>query len=62
MVNFVETLFGLTAAAIVMALVLRLRGHRPRARRVAGVALALGAVAVLLELYLQYAVAASRAR
>lgn len=53
MVNFVETLFGLTAAAFVVAIVLRWRGNRPRARRVAGIALGLGVVAVILELYLQ---------
>ena len=54
MVNFVETLFGLTAAAFVVAIVLLLRGNRPRARRVAAVALAIGVVAVILELYLQF--------
>ena len=53
MVNFVETLFGLTAAGFIIALVLRLRGSKPRARRVAIAALCVGGVAVILELYLQ---------
>jgi hypothetical protein len=54
MVNFVETLFGLTAAAFVVAIVLRLSGKTAPARRVAVAALCLGAVAVILELYLQF--------
>ena len=55
MVNFVETLFGLTAAGFVVAIVLLLRGSRGRARRVAAAALGVGVVAVILELYLQFA-------
>ena len=53
MVNFVETLFGLTAAAFVVAIVLRLFGHRVRAWRTAWIALWVGVVAVILEIYLQ---------
>jgi hypothetical protein len=53
MVNFVETLFGLTAAAFVVAIVLRVMGRRVRARRTAVIALVVGAVAVILEIYLQ---------
>ena len=53
MVNFVETLFGLTIAAVLLAIVLRLRGGRPRARRIAIAAACTGAVAAALEIYLQ---------
>jgi hypothetical protein len=38
MVNFVETLFGLTAAAFLVAIVLRLRDQTPRARRTGAIA------------------------
>jgi hypothetical protein len=53
MVNFVETLFGLTAAGLLIALALLLMRRRARARRVALAALAIGLVAGALELYLQ---------
>ena len=53
MVNFVETLFGLAIAAAVAALVALLRRRRGGARRLGVAALALGALAGALELYLQ---------
>lgn len=52
MVNFVETLFGLTIVLAVIALVLRLRRRRG-ARRAGTAALVIGVVAVALEIYLQ---------
>ena len=53
MVNFVETLFGLTAAAFVVAIALRAFGHRLRARRTAWIGVWVGAAAAILEIYLQ---------
>lgn len=55
MVNFVETLFGLTVAGFVVAIALRLGGRPARAKRTAIIALAVGALAVVLEIYLQVA-------
>jgi hypothetical protein len=53
MVNFVETLFGLTALTFVIAIVLFFRGNRPRARRVAFWGCIVGVLAVAGEIYLQ---------
>ena len=53
MVNFVETLFGVTIVLVGAALVLRVRGSKPRARRTGLIALGTGTLAAILELYLQ---------
>jgi len=53
MINFIETLFGIGAVALVIALVCAVRKKRQAARRFGLVGFAAGAVGLALELYVR---------
>ncbi len=53
MVNFIETLFGLAIAAALASLVSLVRRRRDTARKLGLAAVALAALAGILELYLR---------
>jgi hypothetical protein len=53
MINFIETLFGITVVAIAAAIVMYWRGNRPAARKLGWLAAVAGAVAGVLEVYVR---------
>jgi hypothetical protein len=53
-INLIETLFGLAAVSAVAALIVRWRGRRPVARRLATFGGTCLLLAVVLELYVRY--------